>query len=202
MGGFVCRVGEYCCSWLIVGWMGTKRGGMGLVTSEAVTQSESHVPRWPCPAQPQIPERLQPSDSLLCRQTAGSSAFLVSFLENSFILFSARCHMLAQNQFNPAHMGTCARMQKHRLRFRLLIHKVFSKAVIHHIGLSLNVFEWDQSNYNLQFLLVKGKRWEKKAVSGTEQPVPSCGCASENPCEPEGCVSCSTLSWIDNTSGA
>lgn len=199
-------VEKYCCSWHIVGWMGTQRGGMAVVTSEAVTQSESHVPRWPCPTQPQIPERLRTPSSLLCRQTAGSTFHLVSFLENSFILFSARCPMLAQDQH--IHAIRRARAQeyvhecKRRLRFRLLIHKVFSKAVIYPIGLSLNAFEWDQSNYNLQRLMVKGKRQEKKTVSGIKQTVPSCGCAVENPCEPEGRVSCSVPSWIDNTSRA
>lgn len=77
---------------------GDTKGRNGGVTSEAVTQSESHVPQRPCPAQPQIPERLQPLDSLVCRQTAGSTFHLVSFLENSFILFSAHCPMLAQDQ--------------------------------------------------------------------------------------------------------
>lgn len=76
--------------------------------------------------------------------------------------------MLAQDQHIHAitrtctHTGICARMQTHRLRFRLLIHKVFSKAVIYPIGLSLNAFEWDQSNYNLQSLMVKRKDEKRK----------------------------------------
>lgn len=202
------RVEEYFCSWHIVGWTGTQRGGMGVVTSEAVTQSESHVPWWPCTTQTQIPERLQPSNSLLCRQTAGSTFHSLSFLENPFILFSARWSVLAPNQHVQATMhtcvctqtGICAWMQKHRLRLRLLIHKVFSGAVIYAIALSLNTFEWDQSNHNSQCLMVKGCRREKKTVSGIKQTVPSCGCAFENPSGSEGCVwVCVVLRWAELT---
>lgn len=53
-------------------------------------------------------------------------------------------------------------MQTQRLRFWLLIHKVFSKAVIYPIGLSLNAFEWDQSNYNLQRLMGKREKTRKE----------------------------------------
>lgn len=83
-----------------------------------------------------------------------------------------------------------------RLRFWLLIHKVFSKAVIYPIGLSLNAFEWDQSNYNLKCLMVKGEN-KKKTASGIKQPVPSCGCAFENLCEPGGVclLFCAELNW-------
>lgn len=126
MGGIICCVKEYCCTGHIVGCMGTQKGG---VTSNAVTQSESHVPWSPCPTQPQIPWRLQPLDRPpLCRQTAASTFRLLSLSEN-FISFSTCGPAMARHQHNHA----SERKQEYiseLSRVGLLIYKVFSEAII------------------------------------------------------------------------
>lgn len=96
--------------------------------------------------------------SLLCSQTAGSTFHLVSVLENSLsscLLHDApRWHRT--NTFRQLHAHTewvCAWLPA--------CWRLIHKAVIYPIALSLNVFEWDQRNYNLQCLMVKGKMKRK-----------------------------------------
>lgn len=88
---------------------------MVVVTSEALTQSESHVPPVVLALlSPKFLSVYRPVDSLVCRQTAGSTFHLVSFLE-SLILFSVRCPVLAQDQ----HIHAITRMRRERIRARV-----------------------------------------------------------------------------------
>lgn len=209
--GFVCCVEEYCCSWHIVGWMGTQRGGM-----RGGGDLRSSDPEWvPCPpvALPRSAPNSWASPAFGQPPLQTNSRVHVPFSEllggkkNSFILFSARCPVLAPDQhihaITRAHTGVCAWMQTHRLRFRLLIHKVFSKAVIYPIGLSLNAFEWDQSNYNLQCLMVKREKARKEKSQWNKADSAFMWLCFWKPLWTRGgCVPSSVLSWLDNTSRA
>lgn len=142
-------------------------------TSEVVTQSESHVPWWPCPAQPQIPVRLQPLDSPLCRQTAGSTFHLVRFMEKLFYMVRADCPVLAKKQ----HICAIVQARTHKdmclnANTQIEVQVTDSQSVFKSCYLP---------NYTLQHLMVKGKRRENKSVCGIKQTVHSCGCAFENP---------------------
>lgn len=141
-----------------------------------MTQSESNVPQSLCPARlakSLSMTRIRESSVCLQANSEGPHSIFVSFSENSFISFNAHCPILAQHQHIHANTETRAWTQTPRLRFGLLIHKVFSRAVICPIGLSLNVFEWDQTT-----VIVNASRYNgpnEKEYSWFTPKLLSCG---------------------------
>lgn len=122
----------------------------GLGCSKAVTQIEFLVP----PSQQSLPHKAP--NSWVSRAFGQPPVQMNSGVRVSF-------KSLLRNADPGWHRATLSCNHKHiDWGFRLVIHKVFSKAIIYPIGLSLNAFEWDQSNYNLQCLMVKRENEEER----------------------------------------